>query len=84
MGEVKSLLKTLGTILIERADSRVSVSLNDRIIVFHCPHPSPNMDKGQLDIYEDFSKARGLHYDRIQGYIGVVDFDPEINLFIEL
>ena len=66
MARFESLLKTLGAVLTERAGSRVSVSLNNNIVVFHHPHPSPNMDKGRLEIYEDFSKARELHHDRIQ------------------
>ncbi len=64
--DVESLLKTLGAVLTERAGSRVSVSLNDHVIVLHRPHPSPNMDKGAVEIYDGFSKGRGLHYDRIQ------------------
>lgn len=46
--DVESLLKNLGAVLTERAGSRVSVSLNNNIIVFHRPHPSPNMDKGAI------------------------------------
>ena len=37
--------------------------------------------KGQSEIYESFSNGWGFPYDRVQGYIGVVDFDPEIDLF---
>lgn len=46
--DVESLLKNLGAVLTERAGSRVSVSLKNKIIVFHRPHPSPNMDKGAI------------------------------------
>ena len=60
---VESLLKTLGAVLTERAGSRVSVSLNDNIVVFHRPHPGPNMDKGRSEIYEDFFKAQELYHD---------------------
>ncbi|MYI93668.1 type II toxin-antitoxin system HicA family toxin, partial [Candidatus Poribacteria bacterium] len=45
---VESLLKNLGAIITERAGSRVAVSLNNCIAVFHRPHPNPNMDKGAV------------------------------------
>jgi len=57
---VESLLKTLGAVLTERAGSRVSVSLNDRIIVFHRPHPSPNMDKGAIRDLRRFLQRAGI------------------------
>ena len=57
--DVESLLKTLGAILTERAGSRVSVSLNDRVVVFHRPHPGPNMDKGAVrDLRRFLQSAR--------------------------
>ena len=57
--DVESLLKTLGAVLTERAVSRVSVSLNNHIVVFHRPHPSPNMGKGAVRVLRKFlEKAR--------------------------
>lgn len=58
--EVESLLKTLGATLTERAGSRVSVSLNDRIIVLHRPHPSPNIDKGAVRDLRKFLQSAGI------------------------
>ena len=47
-GEVEALLKALGAVVNERAGSRVAILLNDRVAVFHRPHPGPNMDKGAV------------------------------------
>ena len=58
--EVKSLLNNLGAVLTERAGSRVSVSLNDRIIVLHRPHPSPNIDKGAVRDLRKFLQSAGI------------------------
>lgn len=58
--DVESLLKTLGAILTERAGSRVSVSLNDHVIVLHRPHPSPNMDKGAVRDLRRFLQRAGI------------------------
>ena len=58
--DVESLLKTLGSVLTERAGSRVSVSLNDHIVVFHRPHPSPNMDKGAIRDLRKFLQNAGI------------------------
>lgn len=58
--DVESLLKTLGAILSERAGSRVAVLLNDRVAVFHRPHPSPNMDKGAVRDLRRFLENAGV------------------------
>lgn len=58
--DVESLLKTLGAVLAERAGSRVSVSLNDHVIVFHRPHPRPNMDKGAVRDLRRFLQRAGI------------------------
>ena len=58
--DVESLLKTLGAVLTERAGSRVSVSLNNRIIVLHRPHPHPNIDKGAVRNLRKFLQSTGI------------------------
>ena len=58
--DVESLLKTLSAVLTERAGSRVSVSLNNHVIVFHRPHPSPNMDKGAIRDLRKFLQRAGI------------------------
>ena len=58
--DVESLLKTLGAVLTERAGSRVSVSLNNRIIVLHRPHPNPNIDKGAVRDLRKFLQSAGI------------------------
>jgi len=58
--DVEYLLRTLGAVLTERAGSRVSVSLNDHVIVFHRPHPRPNMDKGAVRDLRRFLQRTGI------------------------
>lgn len=58
--EVESLLKSIGAILSERAGSRVAVLLNDRVAVFHRPHPRPNMDKGAIKDLRRFLESAGI------------------------
>ncbi|RKU12384.1 hypothetical protein C6501_11160 [Candidatus Poribacteria bacterium] len=58
--DVESFLRSLDAILTERAGSRVAVSLNDCIAVFHRPHPSPNMDKGAVRDLRRFLQKAGI------------------------
>jgi len=58
--DVEALLKSLGAVIRERAGSRVAVLLNDRVAVFHRPHPSPNMDKGAVRDVRTFLKNAGI------------------------
>lgn len=46
--DVESLMKSLGAVISERSGSRVAILLNDRVAVFHRPHPKPNLDKGAV------------------------------------
>ena len=58
--DVESLLKSLGAVISERAGSRVAVLLNDRVAVFHRPHPGPNMDKGAIKDLRRFIESAGI------------------------
>lgn len=58
--DVEALLKSLNAVVRERAGSRVAVLLNDRISVFHRPHPSPNMDKGAVRDLRKFLENAGI------------------------
>ena len=58
--DVEALLRNLGTILSERAGSRVFVSLKGRVAFFHRPHPSPNMDKGAVRDLRKFLQSVGI------------------------
>lgn len=58
--EIEALLKALGATLGERAGSRVAVLLNDRVAVFHRPHPSPDMDKGAVRDLRKFLENAGV------------------------
>ena len=57
--DVEAMLKGLGAVISERAGSRIAVLLNDRVAVFHRPHPSPNMDKGAVRDLRRFFGKRG-------------------------
>ncbi len=58
--DVESMLRNLDAIIKERAGSRVSVSLNDCIIVLHRLHPSPDMDKGAVRDLRNFLVKAGI------------------------
>jgi len=58
--DVESLLKSLGAVFDERAGSRVAILLNDRVAVFHHPHPGPNMDKGAVKDLRRFLESAGI------------------------
>ncbi|MCH8293340.1 type II toxin-antitoxin system HicA family toxin [Candidatus Poribacteria bacterium] len=58
--DVETLLRSLGAVISERAGSRVAVQLNNRVAVFHRPHPSPNMDKGAVRDLRRFLENAGI------------------------
>jgi hypothetical protein len=58
--DVEALLISLGAVINERAGSRVAVLLNDRVAVFHRPHPGPNMDKGAVRDLRRFLENAGI------------------------
>ncbi|MBI1926625.1 type II toxin-antitoxin system HicA family toxin [Candidatus Poribacteria bacterium] len=58
--DVETLLQSLGAVISERAGSRVAVLLNDRVAVFHRPHPGPNMDKGAVRDLRRFLESAGI------------------------
>ena len=58
--DVETLLRSWGSIISERAGSRVAVQLNNRVAVFHRPHPSPNMDKGAVRDLRRFLENAGI------------------------
>lgn len=46
--DIESLFVSLGATINERAGSRVAIVLNDKVHVFHRPHPNPDTDKGAV------------------------------------
>ena len=58
--DVEVLLKALGAAISERSGSRVAVLLNDRVAVFHRPHPGPDMDKGAVRDLRRFLESAGI------------------------
>ena len=55
-----SLLRALGATVSERAGSRVAVKLNDRVAVFHRPHPRPEMDRHAVRDLRRFLESAGV------------------------
>jgi hypothetical protein len=55
-----SLLRALGATVSERAGSRVAVRLNDRVAVFHRPHPRPVMDRNAVRDLRKFLDSAGV------------------------
>ena len=55
-----SLLGALGATVSERAGSRVAVKLNDRVAVFHRPHPRPEMDRAAVRDLRRFLESAGV------------------------
>ncbi|NCO38056.1 MAG: hexulose-6-phosphate synthase [Armatimonadetes bacterium CG_4_10_14_3_um_filter_66_18] len=58
--DVEALLNALGATISERAGSRVAVMVNDRVAVFHRPHPSPNMDRGAVRDLQRYLESAGI------------------------
>lgn len=58
--DVEALFISLGADLVEGAGSRVKVYLNDRIGMFHRPHPRKEVDKGALVSVRRFLEEAGV------------------------
>ena len=58
--DVESMLKGLDGVVSERAGSRVAILLNDRVAVFHRPHPGPEMSRGAVRDLRRFLRNAGV------------------------
>lgn len=58
--DVESLFISLGALVTEGRGSRVKVFLNDRVSVFHRPHPQKETDKGALVSVRRFLEEAGV------------------------
>ena len=54
------MLKGLDGVVSERAGSRVAILLNDRVAVFHRPHPGPEMSRGAVRDLRRFLRNAGV------------------------
>lgn len=59
-GDVESLFQALGGVLTEGRGSRVRVSLNGCLAVFHRPHPHKETDKGCVKSVRRFLAEAGV------------------------
>ncbi len=57
--DVESLLISLGAKVVEGRGSRVKLYPNDRVAVFHRPHPQKETDKGALVSVRRFLEEAG-------------------------
>jgi hypothetical protein len=58
--DIESLFISLGARVAEGRGSRVKVYLNDRVSVFHRPHPQKETDKGALVSVRRFLEEAGV------------------------
>ncbi len=58
--DIESLFTSLGARVTEGRGSRVKVFLNDRVSVFHRPHPQKETDKGALVSVRRFLEEAGV------------------------
>jgi hypothetical protein len=58
--DIEALLRALGGEISEGRGSRVRVDLNDRLAVFHRPHPQPTTDKGAVKSVRRFLQNAGV------------------------
>lgn len=57
---IEALLKWLEAEISEGRGSRVRVLLNDRVAIFHRPHPRPETDKGAVESIRRFLTEAGI------------------------
>lgn len=57
---IENLFVTLGAIVQEGRGSRVRVSLNGIVAVFHRPHPEKEASKGRIKAVRDFLDNAGV------------------------
>ena len=58
--DIESLFMAVGAIVEEGSGSRVIVKLNDRVAVFHRPHPRKETDRGSVRSVERFLNEAGI------------------------
>ncbi len=58
--DIESLFIALDAKVVEGKGSRVRIFLNDRIAVFHRPHPQKETDKGALVSVRRFLEEAGV------------------------
>lgn len=58
--DIEALFVSLGAKVSEGRGSRVRIFLNDRVAVFHRPHPQKETDKGALVSVRRFLEEAGV------------------------
>lgn len=60
--DIESLYAALGATITERAGSRVAISLNGVVAIFHRPHPQPTAKRGVVRAVKDHLTAAGVNH----------------------
>jgi hypothetical protein len=63
--DIESLFGALGGMVSEGNGSRVRISLNGVMAVFHRPHPQKETDKGAVKSVRRFLTNAGVKYDEL-------------------
>lgn len=58
--DIENMLAAAGAKVEERAGSRVAVLLNDRVGLFHRPHPEKETDKGAVKSVREYLLLAGV------------------------
>ncbi len=58
--DIEKMLVAAGAKVEERAGSRVAVLLNDRVGLFHRPHPEKETDKGAIRSVREYLLIAGV------------------------
>lgn len=58
--DIESLFRALGMLVSERSGSRIAVSFNGVVAVFHRPHPERVTDRGALKAVRRFLSSAGV------------------------
>ncbi len=60
---IEAMLVAFGAEVEERAGSRVAITLNGQVAVFHRPHPRPDTDRGAVKSIRRFLALAGADPD---------------------
>ena len=59
--DIVALFQHLGATVSEREGSRMAVMFNDRVAIFHRPHPRPETGKATVKDVRTFLENAGVH-----------------------
>ncbi|MDD9984654.1 MAG: type II toxin-antitoxin system HicA family toxin [Spirochaetaceae bacterium] len=66
--DIENLLRACGADIEERTGSRVAITLNDVLAIFHRPHPRKETDKGSVASVRRFLMAAQVRPGHEEGH----------------